>query len=412
MHLHAPQRKEAYDSSQALLSLSHCDNDCSTLISSLSPSLPAYRISWLACFSQVNNTRHVMYALQIRVTSQASAMTPRLPPLPSPRSSRVPIPSHARELEQLVCGACIRPHASAVAARSVTRAKTIVRWAPATLFTSCLILYGALFAGLAGQTEVHRWHKPPRHRASRIECFGQATVGFRKNLRRACYQAVLYCYTYKRKQVHFHFGRVFLHELAANIHVCNISLHAKHAVDRRDRGKVPQIPSAGRGLVALPGCNGKGFACSCTLRTPRRKKPLGGLLAKQITGSGNGLPNRARAHTSWPAWIFLSNLLIPLLCQSQKPFCIGAPKFAKLRTTNHRRRRASDRDDDPARASEKRNIWKWKACRCTSSLNSTSLSLGRRRSHPSSSVQVSIEPWDVGFTVSPVDWKPVAFHPR
>jgi hypothetical protein len=142
--VHAPQSARRLpiclhsdDSSQPVLSL------IMTIIaampfSSLSLSLPppTCRISWPACFSQVNNNNHVY------LTCQASAMTPRLPPLPS-HPSPSPSPKSRsptqRGLEELVCGgaspvrACIWPHASAVAARSVTRAKTIVRWAPETL---------------------------------------------------------------------------------------------------------------------------------------------------------------------------------------------------------------------------------------------------------------------------------------
>lgn len=91
-----PERKEAFllhsdDSSQRPSLIVTIIAD--TPITSLSLSLPACRISRPACFSQVNNNP------SMSVTSQASAMTPRLPPLPlpTPKSAQVPVPSHARQ---------------------------------------------------------------------------------------------------------------------------------------------------------------------------------------------------------------------------------------------------------------------------------------------------------------------------
>lgn len=132
-----------------------------------------------------------------------------------------------------------------------------------------------------------------------------------------------------------------LHELAT-LYMYAIFRCSGHAVDRRNRGKVPQIRQQD---ADLPCQDAKRERIRVQLHTPQRKKLLGGLrwLACEVAlvrspGSGNG---RRTARTSWPAWIF--NLLITPFCQSQKPFCIGAPKFANLRTTNHRRRRTSDR---------------------------------------------------------------------
>jgi len=153
----APQRKEAFSYIQMTAikrcHISHCDNHCSH---AMSLPKPASRIS-CCVFQPSQQQRCCVY-----LTSQASAMTPRLPPLPSPSPS---LPSHVTcstrptQPTQLVCGgaspvrACIWPHASAVAARSVTRAdqRTVVRWAPETLLDDSVEPF---LRASNGQTEV------------------------------------------------------------------------------------------------------------------------------------------------------------------------------------------------------------------------------------------------------------------
>jgi hypothetical protein len=83
----APQRKEASSYIQMTAikrcHISHCDNHCSH---AMSLPKPASRIS--CCVFQPSQQQQCC----VYLTSQASAMTPRLPPLPSQSPS---LPSHA-----------------------------------------------------------------------------------------------------------------------------------------------------------------------------------------------------------------------------------------------------------------------------------------------------------------------------
>jgi hypothetical protein len=94
----------------------------------------------------------------------------------------------------------------------------------------------------------------------------------------------------------------------------------------------------------------------------QRKKTAGWLaceVADLFFGSGNG--SRSRTHLVVVSCLdFPVNLLIPLLCQSSRSFCTGAPNLltSEPPTTEHG---GPPTDVDPE--SKKRNVWNWKACR-------------------------------------------------
>jgi hypothetical protein len=163
----------------------------------------------------------------------------------------------------------------------------------------------------------------------------------------------------------------------------------------------------------LLGSNGKGFRLQ--LHTPtsyNAKKPLGGLLAKLpicFSARATVADPRAPRGRDLTCLDLPVNLLIPLPCQSQKekPFRIGAANLltSEPPTTEHG---GPPTDVDPE--SKKRNVWNWKACRFPAELSLVSVRPSLRRGDLIRH-RISIEPWDITFTVSPADWKPVAFLP-
>lgn len=175
----------------------------------------------------------------------------------------------------------------------------------------------------------------------------------------------------QKKITQVRFGAALLHELASLYMYAIFRCSSKHAVDRRNRGKVPQIRQLDHRTLARQDATGKGFRLQLhTHQSTTQEKPLCGLLAKlPIRFSVRATVGRTARPRGLPGFSNMCNLLqFPCSANHKSRFSASASPPQNLlnsRTTNHRRRRASDRRRSRrARArAEKRNVWNWKACR-------------------------------------------------
>jgi hypothetical protein len=99
----------------------------------------------------------------------------------------------------------------------------------------------------------------------------------------------------QKKIIQVRFGAALLHDLASLYIYAIFRCSSKHAVDRRNRGKVPQMDR--RTLAChTPGCNGKRISPAVAHPPVHNARKtvvwLACEVADQIFGSGNGLPNR------------------------------------------------------------------------------------------------------------------------
>jgi hypothetical protein len=238
---------------------------------------------------------------------------------------------------------------------------------------------GALFAGLNGQTEHRGLELSSEHNPNpSSSCIAKGQFGNgrlweysplawkRRDMLFCC--ATSYMIHLQKKITQVRFGTALLHELASLYMYAIFRCSSRHAVDRQNRGKVPQTA----GLLLARMQREKDFACSCTPthQSTTQENPLCGLLAKlPIRFSVRATVCRTARPRGLPGFSNVCNLLqFPCSANHKSRFSASATPPQNLlnsRATNHRGRRASDRRRSrQARArAEKRNVWNWKACR-------------------------------------------------
>jgi hypothetical protein len=138
---------------------------------------------------------------------------------------------------------------------------------------------GALFAGLNGQTKHRGLELSSEHNPNpSSSCIAKGQFGNgrlweysplawkRRDMLFCC--ATSYMIHLQKKITQVRFGTALLHELASLYMYAIFRCSSRHAVDRQNRGKVPQTA----GLLLARMQREKDFACSCTPTSPQRKK--------------------------------------------------------------------------------------------------------------------------------------------